>query len=194
MTHHEYKENNTFLRPNFKLKEGWEYILTDIATEQYMQPSPPDDDIAYIKEILSSPEYENPFLASGGGRDVFVLPPEAHTSPHPHIVKFPKETPDDAALDGVAQNAHEIFVFNDTESNVILPITAHHTHSQWLIMPLGTPFHELDIANSVTEPFLSDAYDVLGSKIDPTEYKKRNLVSIDSMLYLCDYGYDSQLY
>lgn len=189
-----YIESRNLLRPQFTLKEGWEYVLTDIATDITMQPSVPSDKLDVITTTLSSETRTDPFLASGGGRDIYVLPPNAHTSPHPHVVKFAQPRTNNAPVDGIKQNAHEAHLWSEVPTNDLLPVSAHHCNSKWLIMPLGTPVTSTNTDSDVVVSFLEKAYSILSSRLDRTEFSERNLVVVDSELYMCDYGYKSQLY
>lgn len=198
---YEYTTFETPVRPNFKLKEGWEYILTTIGYK-YHNVGRSTALIQTVKEILQSSENQNPLLTScGGGRDVYSLPDTAHTSPHKHIVKFPKATDRDDDLDGVTQNWQEAHIWGsvDTpdEQHKLVPTAATHEFNMWNIMPQGEIYTEASVTRDEIDEFLDHVYEEIGQigdvgqKIGPSEYKPHNVVVIDGEMYMCDYGYSN---
>lgn len=188
----DYTTHQTFIRDDFILKEGWEYILTQLATK-HTDPNGRDEVIQEIKKTLKCDRHINPFLSAGGGRNVFILPQTAHTSYHPHVVKFAKNT-EDRNLKGTAQNAVESGIWDRYESRTLVPVSAVHDKYTWLIMPFGTPQDETNVSDKEIDTLLDSVYDEIGREIDPSELKPQNIVMIDNDLYMCDYGYRNALY
>lgn len=193
-----YTSFETPLRPNFTLKQGWEYILTKIGYA-YHNTSPTSELIQAVKDTLQTAAHPNPLLTtSGGGRDVYILPETAHTSSHDHVVKFPKSC-EDGDLDGQTQNWQEAHIWdavdNPQSQDKLVPTSATHDSHVWNIMPRGCVHTDIPASEEEIDEFLDDVYaDIghigdVGEKIGPSEYKPHNVVSIDRSLYMCDYGY-----
>jgi hypothetical protein len=186
---------------SFSLTSNWKRILTALSEFHFNEP---DNHIKHTINVLSTPSADSELVGTGGGRYVYKLPPESHTSNNPYVVKFAVPTDGDRYLRGKAQNNVEAHLWEEhknptDQENVLVPVSANQTtvDGSWLIMPKGTPFIELNDEETPSKQkvneILDKAHSQLNNRLDPTEFKEQNLVLINNTLCLCDYGYENPL-
>lgn len=174
----------------------WENKLTDLAKEHHNYTNPDTQDgfnvEAHKKFISRISEWgaTDNIIGQGDGRLVAYLPDDAFDAlhvQHRYAVKFPfaVEPQGDPLAGGKAQNSWEIRTWNQTESDLLLPVT-HHGNEWWVVMPVGVPPSNPDA--EITE-WVSDAQTTLNDYISDREFSKRNVVEYDFKIHLCDYGY-----
>lgn len=118
-------------------------------------------------------------VGAGTGRIVFDMDILGYPN---YVVKFavPNEE-----YDGLKQNSREIELWKTVDNEkrrFLVPIVEHGPEKYWLIMPKGEP------AETIPYEWKSEAEYELRNLIWKEDVQEENVVRIDGVLKICDYG------
>lgn len=144
-----------------------------------------------INEITLWSDETDEVIGWGDGRIAYHLPSGAFDKINvsgDYIVKLPLASPPggDKFVDGKRQNAHEISVWNQTQSERLVPVT-HSNENKWLIMPLGSAIDHK--SEQEVDDWIQNTQRELDGFVASPDVTRKNIVIHNFKLKLCDYGY-----
>lgn len=154
--------------------------LNEAASDYYEAKLQEDEDKsdAILKDLgIDTMGFDT--VGAGTGRIVFDMDILGYPN---YVVKFAVPNPD---YDGLQQNSREIELWetvNDEKGKFLAPIVEYGPDEYWLIMPKGEP------VETIPYEWKKDAEYMLRDLIWKEDVQEENVVRIDGVLKICDYG------
>lgn len=170
---------------SLRIESSYRRDLDSYAQKQYSAERV--DDFERAKRLRNRLRDDNPPVGMGAGRYVYPLPEAAFEEGayERYVLKLAVPHEDVDGRDGREQNRRETEVWQETESQYLVPVTAADERGYWLVMPRGKTVTEKTPA---FERWTRKARRALEDDVRQTDIDVRNVVGLDGGLRLCDYG------
>lgn len=170
---------------SFELDPTYREELDRYAPKQYSAEL--TDNFERAKKHRAKLRDDRPVVGHGVGRYVYPLPHHSYEDgPYDEYVlklALPHDGPD--GRDGREQNRNEARLWEETESEYLVPVVAADPRGYWLVMPRGEKLTDRPVT---FDRWVEQARSALPDAISETEIEPRNVVELAGDYRFCDYG------
>jgi hypothetical protein len=174
--------------PGFSLDQSYRRRLTNLGQAQYEAARRGDRKRV---DRLRSRLVEDPPLDAGVGRVVYPLPGRGYTGGRydAYVLKLPVPDRHDRygyERDGRTQNRTEAALWDQHQTEWLVPVVAAERRGGWLVMPRGEPVETKTDWLAEWRAELADAHGL--DSVQGHDIEAQNVVTLRGEPRLCDYG------